>query len=143
MNYVPVVVGNQTNGIVGSKDNIVAGQAQKEKEPEQEYILIPFCITNPLISQGPKDNEEDARMKPTEVNKSGASNKGKEDDQDTRSEFKRLLQQEKQTRHPNSSNSINAVSTAGPSLNNTAGPSLNNTAGTIDSSANAFEEHLF
>ncbi|GKF11552.1 putative ribonuclease H-like domain-containing protein [Tanacetum coccineum] len=34
MNYVSVVAGNKTNGIVGTKDNIVAGQAQKEKEPE-------------------------------------------------------------------------------------------------------------
>ncbi|GJX97147.1 putative ribonuclease H-like domain-containing protein [Tanacetum coccineum] len=31
MNYVLVVTGNQTNGITGTKDNIVAGQAQKEK----------------------------------------------------------------------------------------------------------------
>ncbi|GJV48898.1 hypothetical protein Tco_1439110 [Tanacetum coccineum] len=59
----------------------------------------------------------------------------------------KLLQQEKQTEHPNSTNSINTVSTpvstAGPSLDNTAGPSLDNTAGTIDSTANVFEEHLF
>ncbi|GKD87594.1 ribonuclease H-like domain-containing protein [Tanacetum coccineum] len=123
MNYVPAVAGNQTNGIVGSKDNIVAGQAQKEKEPEQEYILIPFCTTDPLISQGLKDSEEDARMKPTDVNESGASEKGEEDDQDTRSNT--------------------PVSTIGPSLDNTARPSLDNTAGTIDSTANAFEEHLF
>ncbi|GJV12554.1 putative ribonuclease H-like domain-containing protein [Tanacetum coccineum] len=147
INFVPVVAGNQTNGIAETKDNIVAGQAQKEKEPEQEYILIPFCTTDPLISQGPKDSEEDAGMKPTKVNESGASDKGEEDDQDTRSEFERLLQQEKQTEHPNSTNSINTistpVSTAGPSLDNTAGPSLDNTAGTIDSTANAFEEHLF
>ncbi|GJY34975.1 ribonuclease H-like domain-containing protein, partial [Tanacetum coccineum] len=65
MNYVPVVTGYQTNGIARTKDNIVAGQAQKEKEPEQEYILIPLCTTDPLISQGPKDREGDAGMKPT------------------------------------------------------------------------------
>ncbi|GJU80609.1 putative ribonuclease H-like domain-containing protein [Tanacetum coccineum] len=59
MNYVPVVAGNKTNGIAGTKDNIVAGQAQKEKEPKQEYILIPLCTTDPLISQGPKDSEGD------------------------------------------------------------------------------------
>ncbi|GKB81224.1 putative ribonuclease H-like domain-containing protein [Tanacetum coccineum] len=53
----------QTNSIAGTKDNIVAGQAQKEKEPEQEYILIPLCTTDPLISQGPKDYEGDAGMK--------------------------------------------------------------------------------
>ncbi|GJZ78768.1 hypothetical protein Tco_0643605, partial [Tanacetum coccineum] len=138
-NYVLVVAGNQTNGIAGTKDNIVAGQAQKEKEPEQEYILIPFCITDPLISQGPKDSKEDAGMKPTEVNESKASNKGEEDDQDTRSEFERLLQQEKQTKHPNSTNSINTVSTPVSS----AGPSLDNTARTIDSTANAFEENIY
>nr|GEW00806.1 ribonuclease H-like domain-containing protein [Tanacetum cinerariifolium] len=34
MNYVPVVAGFQTNGIAGTKDNIVVGQAEKKKEPE-------------------------------------------------------------------------------------------------------------
>ncbi|GJS29868.1 putative ribonuclease H-like domain-containing protein [Tanacetum coccineum] len=63
MNYVPVVTGNQTNGIAGTKDNIVADV-------------------------------------------SGALDKDREDDQATRSEFERLLQQEKQTVHPNSTNSI-------------------------------------
>ncbi|GJV61490.1 putative ribonuclease H-like domain-containing protein [Tanacetum coccineum] len=65
MNYVPVAIENKTNGIAGTKYNIVAGQAQKEKEPEQEYILIPLYTTDPLISQGPKDCEGDAGMKPT------------------------------------------------------------------------------
>ncbi|GJT67419.1 putative ribonuclease H-like domain-containing protein [Tanacetum coccineum] len=84
MNYVPVVAGNQTNGIAGTKDNIVVG---------------------------PKDSEEDVGMKPIVVNESGASDKCEEDDQDTRSEFEKLLQQEKQTEHPNNTNSINTVST--------------------------------
>ncbi|GKB25361.1 putative ribonuclease H-like domain-containing protein [Tanacetum coccineum] len=111
MNYVPVVAGNQTNGIAGTRDNIVAGQAEKKTEPEQEYILIPICTTDPLISQGPKDSEEDAGVKPTEVDESEASDKDGKDEQDSRSEFERLLQQEKQTEHPNSTNSINTVST--------------------------------
>ncbi|GJV31546.1 hypothetical protein Tco_1391946 [Tanacetum coccineum] len=55
-------LGNQTNGIAGTRDNIVAGQAEKKIEPEQEYILIPFCTTDPLISQVPKDSEEDVGM---------------------------------------------------------------------------------
>ncbi|GJS33052.1 putative ribonuclease H-like domain-containing protein [Tanacetum coccineum] len=84
MNYVPIVAENQTNGIAGTRDNIVAGQAEKKIEPEQEYILIPFYTTDPLISQGPKDSEEDVSMKPTEVNESRASDKGEEDEQDTR-----------------------------------------------------------
>ncbi|GJY14255.1 putative ribonuclease H-like domain-containing protein [Tanacetum coccineum] len=91
MNYVPVVTGNQTNGIVGTKDNIVAGQAQKEKDPEQEYILIPLCTTNPLISQGPKDSEGDAGMNPTEVDERGASDKNEKDDKITRNLFERFF----------------------------------------------------
>nr|GEW67360.1 putative ribonuclease H-like domain-containing protein [Tanacetum cinerariifolium] len=61
-----VVVGFQTNSITGTKDNNVAGQAEKKKEPEQEYILIPIRITDPLISQGPKDGAVDAGKKATE-----------------------------------------------------------------------------
>ncbi|GJY13748.1 putative ribonuclease H-like domain-containing protein [Tanacetum coccineum] len=111
MNYVPVVAGNKTNGIAGTKDNIVAGQAQKEKEPEQEYILIPLCTTDPLISQGPKDCEGDAGMKPTEVDENEASDKSGKHDQEARSESERLNQREMQTEHTNSTNSINTVST--------------------------------
>ncbi|GKA73886.1 putative ribonuclease H-like domain-containing protein [Tanacetum coccineum] len=140
MNYVPVVAGNQTNGIAGTRDNIVAGQAEKKTEPEQEYILIPICTTDPLISQGPKDSEEDAGVKPTEVDESEASDKDGKDEQDSRSEFERLLQQEKQTEHPNSTNSINTVSTpvstAEPSSTNDAPSSPVNAAKTS-------EEHLF
>ncbi|GKA75274.1 hypothetical protein Tco_0781652 [Tanacetum coccineum] len=70
MNYVPVVAGNQTNGITETRDNIVTGQAEKKTEPEQEYILIPICTTDPFISHGPKDSEEDSGMKPTKVDNS-------------------------------------------------------------------------
>ncbi|GJW32510.1 ribonuclease H-like domain-containing protein [Tanacetum coccineum] len=122
MNYVPVVTGNQTNGIAGTKDNIVAGQAEKKKEPEQEYIIISLSITDPLISQGPKDSEEDSGMKPTEVDEGGASDNNGNDAQDTRSESKRIIQKERQTEHTNSTNSFNTVSTpvstVGPSFDN-------------------------
>ncbi|GJS47248.1 putative ribonuclease H-like domain-containing protein [Tanacetum coccineum] len=143
MNYVPVVAGNQTNGIAGTRNNIVTGQAKKKTEPEQEYILIPIYTTDPLISQDPKVSEEDAKEKPTKMDESGASNKDEEDDQAIRSEFERLLQQEKHTENPNSTNSINTVSTpisvAGPSFTNDD-PSLPiNDA----EASNAFEEHLF
>ncbi|GKF33091.1 hypothetical protein Tco_0106291 [Tanacetum coccineum] len=83
INYVPVVAGNQTNGITGTRDNIVTGQAEKKTEPEQEYILIPICTTDPLISQGPKDSKEDTGVKPTELDESEALDKDGKDDQDT------------------------------------------------------------
>ncbi|GKF05759.1 putative ribonuclease H-like domain-containing protein, partial [Tanacetum coccineum] len=140
MNYVPVVAGNQTNGIAGTRDNIVTLQAEKKTDPKQEYILIPFCITNPLISQVPKDSEEDSGMKPLEVDVIGALDKDGEDDQATRSEFERLLQYEKQTVHPNSTNNINTISTP----ISTTGPSFTNDA--LSSPVNAArtsEEHLF
>ncbi|GJW05633.1 putative ribonuclease H-like domain-containing protein [Tanacetum coccineum] len=131
---------NQFCEMKGTRDNIVAGQAEKKIEPEHEYILIPFCTTDPLISQGPKDSEEDAGVKPTEMVESKASYKDGKDEQDSRSEFERLLQQEKQTEHPNSTNSINTVSTpvstAEPSSTNDAPSSPVNAAKTS-------EEHLF
>ncbi|GKA29041.1 putative ribonuclease H-like domain-containing protein [Tanacetum coccineum] len=131
-----VVSGNQTIGIVGTRDNIVTGQVKKKTKSEQEFILIPFCTTDPLISQGPKDSEEDFGMNPTKEDVIRASDKDGEDDQATISEFERILQQEKQIVHPNSTNSINTVSTTGPSFTNDAPSSPVNAARTT-------EEHLF
>nr|GEX64574.1 hypothetical protein [Tanacetum cinerariifolium] len=145
-NYEPVVAEKQTNGIAGTKDNIVAGQAEKNKELKREYILIPICITDPLNSQGPKDSAVDAAKKATEVDESQVSDNGGQDDQVTRSEFEGLLQQERQTEYINSTNSFNSVvspvNTAGPSFANTASPSQINAVGT-PASTNAFEEHPF
>ncbi|GJS56859.1 hypothetical protein Tco_0651643 [Tanacetum coccineum] len=127
----------------GTRDKIVTCQAEKKTEPKHEYILIPICTTNPLISQDPKVSEEDAEEKLNERNESGASDKDGEDDQATRSEFERLLQQEKKTIHPNNTNSINTVSTpvsaARPSFTNDDPSSPVNAA----EASNAFEEYIY
>ncbi|GJR22613.1 putative ribonuclease H-like domain-containing protein [Tanacetum coccineum] len=98
----------------------ISSQVQKEKEPEQKYILIPLCTTDPLISQDHKNREEDVGVKPSEVDESGASDKEEEDNQASRSKAERLNQREKQTEHTKSTNRINIVSTpvsnAGPSF---------------------------
>ncbi|GJZ53031.1 putative ribonuclease H-like domain-containing protein [Tanacetum coccineum] len=147
MNYVPVVAGNKTNGIAGTKDNTVAGQAQKEKEPEQEYILIPICTTDPSISQGPKDRERDTGIKLTEVDENEASDTSGKDDEPTRSESERLNQREMQTKNTNSTNGINTVSTpvstARPTVDTVVPSPPVNTARPSVNTANAFEEHLF
>nr|GEW94520.1 hypothetical protein [Tanacetum cinerariifolium] len=64
---VPVVTGNQTNGIAGTKEKLVAGQDENKKELEQEYILIPICTTGPLLSQDSKDSAEDDGKKAPKV----------------------------------------------------------------------------
>nr|GEU90314.1 uncharacterized mitochondrial protein AtMg00810-like [Tanacetum cinerariifolium] len=115
---VVIVAGFQTNGIAGTKYNIVASQAKKKKEHKQEYILIPTCITDPLISQGPKDSEVDAGKKTTEVDESQVSDNGGQDNEVKRSD------------------------TARPSFVNASLPSPINDAGT-PASTNAFEEHSF
>ncbi|GKA00568.1 putative ribonuclease H-like domain-containing protein [Tanacetum coccineum] len=82
MNYVPVVAGYQANNIVGTKDNIVAGQ-------------------------------DDAGLKPTEVNEGRAFDNNEKDGQDARSESERIIQKEKQTENTNITNTVN---TAEPSF---------------------------
>ncbi|GJX85295.1 putative ribonuclease H-like domain-containing protein [Tanacetum coccineum] len=147
MNYVPVAAGNKTNGIAGTKDNIVAGQAQKEKEPEQEYILIPLCTTDPLISQGPKDSEGDARMKPTEVDENDVLDTSGKHDQEARSASERLNQREMQIEHTNSTNGINTVSTPISTIESsfdTVVPSTPvNVVGPSVSTTNESKEQLF
>ncbi|GJU29839.1 ribonuclease H-like domain-containing protein [Tanacetum coccineum] len=117
MNYVPVAVGNKTNGIAGTKDNIGAG---------------------------PKDFEGDARMKPTEVDENEASDKSGKHDQEARSEYERLNKKEMHTEHTNSSNGINTVSThvstAGPSFDTVVPITPVNTVEPFVSTANESEE---
>ncbi|GJZ44599.1 hypothetical protein Tco_0591854 [Tanacetum coccineum] len=96
--------------------------------------------SKPTVKLSPKDSEEDVGMKPTEVNESRASDKGEEDEQDIRSEFERLLQQEKQTNSNNSFNIVGTpVSTIGPSFTNDDPSTPVNAA----DASNAFEDRLF
>nr|GEY02651.1 hypothetical protein [Tanacetum cinerariifolium] len=88
--------------LLGTKEKLVAGQDEKKKELEQEYILIPICTT---------DAGE-------------ASNNGGQDNQVSRSKDGSLFQQDRQTEHNNSANNINTVS----SLVSTAGPLFVNAA---------------
>nr|GEW40424.1 ribonuclease H-like domain-containing protein [Tanacetum cinerariifolium] len=146
MNYVPIVAGNQTNGIAGSKENLVACQDDKHKELEQEYILIPICTTDPLISQGTKDSAANAGKKASEVDESEALDNVGKNDQVPRSEVKSLFQQERHTKNINSTNSVNTISllvnTVGSSFVNAASRTPINAAGP-SARYNAFEEHSF
>nr|GFD02196.1 hypothetical protein [Tanacetum cinerariifolium] len=114
MDYKPVVEGNQSNGNAGTKENIDASQAGKKTLPDQEYILLPLWTSDPLLSQGLKNTEDNASKKVTEVSKkeSGVSSKEDDkDDQDLRDEFERLIQQENNDKnYVNSTSNINTLS---------------------------------
>ncbi|GKE16426.1 putative ribonuclease H-like domain-containing protein [Tanacetum coccineum] len=56
MNYHPVSAENRANVNAGIETNSDAGQAKKEKVPNQEYILLPLLHTS---SYGPSTSEED------------------------------------------------------------------------------------
>nr|GEX22028.1 hypothetical protein [Tanacetum cinerariifolium] len=122
-----VVTGNQTNGIAGTKEKHVAHQDEKKKELKQECIPIPICTTNLLISQDAKDSAEDAGKKAPKVDASEASDNGGQDNQVSRSKDGSLFQQDRQTKHNNSTNDIHVVS----SLLSTVGPSFVTTASQI------------
>nr|GFC04139.1 retrovirus-related Pol polyprotein from transposon TNT 1-94 [Tanacetum cinerariifolium] len=138
MNYVPIVAGNQTNGIAGSKENLVATQDENKKELEQEYILIPICTTDPLLSQGSKDSAMDAEKKAHEVDESEALDNGGKNDQVSKSEVEGLPQQARQTKNINTTKNFNTVG----SHVNTVGSSFVNATRPF-ASTNAFEEHSF
>ncbi|GJT31893.1 putative ribonuclease H-like domain-containing protein [Tanacetum coccineum] len=109
MNYKPVITGNQSNGNAGTKENIGAGQVGKKTVPDQEYILLPLWTSDPSLSKGPKNTEDYAGKKVTEVleTESGVSSKEEDkDDQDLRNEFKSLNGEN----DVNSTNNINTVS---------------------------------
>nr|GEU58428.1 reverse transcriptase domain-containing protein [Tanacetum cinerariifolium] len=59
-----------------SKENLVVVQDDTKKALEQEYILIPICITDPLLSQGSKDSTMDAGKKAPEVDECEALDNG-------------------------------------------------------------------
>ncbi|GJW70526.1 putative ribonuclease H-like domain-containing protein [Tanacetum coccineum] len=95
-----VSAGNRANVNAGIETNSDAGQAEKEKVPDQEYILLPLLHTN---SYGPSTSKEavstphdDVAGKKIDQEPSNKENHTLKDDVDD------LLHQEKMaTKHPN------------------------------------------
>nr|GEX33185.1 uncharacterized mitochondrial protein AtMg00810-like [Tanacetum cinerariifolium] len=57
MNYVPIIVGTQSNGFAGTKNN--TGQPRKETKPVKYYILLLLWTANLPFSQDPKSSHND------------------------------------------------------------------------------------
>ncbi|GJZ53634.1 putative ribonuclease H-like domain-containing protein, partial [Tanacetum coccineum] len=64
MNYIPVSVENQVNVDAGTQEHYVAGSSEKDKEPTQEYILLPLHPYRPRILV--EDVVQAAQEKPSE-----------------------------------------------------------------------------
>ncbi|GKC18923.1 putative ribonuclease H-like domain-containing protein [Tanacetum coccineum] len=108
MNYKPVVIGNQTDGNAGTKENIDACQAGKKIVPDQEHILLPLLTSYPSLSKSSKDSP-DAGFKPSrEEEKMNDEYLENEDNEVPNIEEPRVNQEQDES--INSTNNINTVS---------------------------------
>ncbi|GJR38664.1 putative ribonuclease H-like domain-containing protein [Tanacetum coccineum] len=81
MNYIPVSVENQITVDAGTQESYVAGSIGKDKEPTQEYILLPLHPHRPRILV--EDVIQDAQEKSSE---NAPNDKGELDSEDITAE---------------------------------------------------------
>nr|GEY78126.1 hypothetical protein [Tanacetum cinerariifolium] len=101
MNYEPIAAGTQSNGFAGTKARDNASQARKEKEPVQDYILLPLWTVDLSFSQDPKSSQDDG-FQPSRDNE-------KKFDEDPSKESK--CKDQEQDDNVNNTNNVNAAST--------------------------------
>ncbi|GKC48576.1 ribonuclease H-like domain-containing protein, partial [Tanacetum coccineum] len=113
MNYEPVVVGNQSNGIAGTKACENAGKARMGTIPKKDYILLPFLTQNLPFSSSLKDSP-DAGFKPSgEEEKKDAEQIENEDSEVPNTKepnTKEPRVNQEQYENVNNTNNINTVS---------------------------------
>ncbi|GKF87075.1 hypothetical protein Tco_0257952, partial [Tanacetum coccineum] len=99
---------NQTNGNLGTKENIDAGQDEKKLVLDQKYILLPLLTSDPLLFKSSKDSP-DAGFKPSgEEEKMNSEHPKNKDSKVPNTEEPRVNQE--QDANVNSTNNINTVS---------------------------------
>ncbi|GKE62265.1 hypothetical protein Tco_1512632 [Tanacetum coccineum] len=131
MNYKPVVVGNQSNGSVGTKACDDAGKARMEIVSGKNYILLTMWPANPLFSQnsksspdvGFKPSREDEKKVTKEPRKEGGNSSNDQEKDD----------------NINNTNNINTASDGNSTNNVNAVSSTVNAAGIDD---NAIDENI-
>ncbi|GKB91196.1 putative ribonuclease H-like domain-containing protein [Tanacetum coccineum] len=109
MNYVPVVVGTNSNDLVGTKESIGAGHSNKETGSSQDYILMPLWKDGSLFDSSSKNASNDEPQPSIDA--------GKKDDEGVNKESG-IDDQERPE------NSIQDVYTTRPSIN-TASTTVN------------------
>ncbi|GJV98987.1 putative ribonuclease H-like domain-containing protein, partial [Tanacetum coccineum] len=108
MNYKPVIVGNQSNGNVGTKACDDAGKARMETVPGKDYILLPLWPADPLLSQSSKSSPDDGFKPSGDDEKKITEEPGKEGGDSSKDS--ECSDQEKED-NVNSTNNVNAAST--------------------------------
>nr|GEV13317.1 copia protein [Tanacetum cinerariifolium] len=122
MNYQPVAAGNQPNSTAGIQENFDVGKVRKETVSIQQYVLLPLRSTS---LKDPQNSDADVVFADKE-NKSivyvspNSSDKTKKHDEKAKREAKGKSPVEftpVTAVEPNSTNSTNSFSDAGPSNN--------------------------
>ncbi|GKF36995.1 ribonuclease H-like domain-containing protein, partial [Tanacetum coccineum] len=109
MNYEQIVAGTQSNNFAGIKASNNAGQARKEIEPVNNYILLLLWPADPPFSQDLKSSQDD-RSKPS-------SEDEKKVDEDPRIDSKSIDQE----KHDNINSTTNVKATSTNKVNAVSG----------------------
>ncbi|GJS90657.1 putative ribonuclease H-like domain-containing protein [Tanacetum coccineum] len=102
MNYVPVVVGTNSNDFSGSKESNGAGHTSKETEFSQDYIVMPLWKDGSMFDSSSKNSSDD-KPQPS-------SNAEKKDDEGVSKASGFSDQEQPESSTPN-------INTVGPSIN--------------------------
>ncbi|GKE15859.1 ribonuclease H-like domain-containing protein [Tanacetum coccineum] len=108
-----VSAGNRTNGYAGLETNFDAGQAKKEKVPDQDYILLPLLH---ISSKVPSSSEEDVSSPKDDAGKK-ATKQPACDEGGKANDLGSLDKQVKSGDQDENFNSINSLVTASPIVN--------------------------
>ncbi|GJX03242.1 ribonuclease H-like domain-containing protein [Tanacetum coccineum] len=108
MNYEPVVAGNQSNGITGTKAFENAGKARVETVPGKDYILLSFLTQNLPFSSSLK-HSPDAGFKPSREEEKKDTEQLENKDSEVPNTKEPRVNQE-QYENVNNTNNINTVS---------------------------------
>ncbi|GJZ07367.1 putative ribonuclease H-like domain-containing protein, partial [Tanacetum coccineum] len=130
MNYIPVSVENQVNVDAGTQEHYVAGSSEKDKEPTQEYILLPLHPHGPMISV--EDVVQAAQDKPSE--NFPKYNDVHDSEDVTEKEEQHIQAFEEEKKRAAQATSINKLNTGRPSVSTSNSP-LVSIANTLYASA--------
>ncbi|GJZ44684.1 putative ribonuclease H-like domain-containing protein [Tanacetum coccineum] len=85
INYMPVVVGTNSNDLVGTEESIGAGHSSKETRSSQDYILMPLWKDGSLFDSSSKNDSNDEPQPSSDAGKKDDKGVNKEsgiDDQE-------------------------------------------------------------